>query len=349
MRLGRRTPVALALQGGGALGAFTWGLLDRLLEDGRLAPRAFSGASAGAMNAVVAADGLAAGGPEEARTRLDAFWRAVAGAGGGFGSSPSTWASFWRGLGGASGAGFAALDAMLKASSPYDRTAGNRHPLRAILEQHVDFERLRRARRLAVFVSATDVRTGAARVFAREELSVDVLLASACLPALFHAVEIDGAAYWDGGYVANPPLLALLGPRLPRDVVLVPLNPARRSDAPRSADDIVARVNEITFHAPYLGELRSLALAKRLSRGGLAVGLPARARALRLHVVEADGALAELSGYAKLQTDLSSLEALRDRGRAAAAAWLDGPARDVGRRGGVDLEAAYVDGERWAR
>jgi NTE family protein len=345
----RRTRVALALQGGGALGAFTWGLLDALLEDGRLRPVAFTGASAGAMNAVVAADGLAAGGPEEARARLAAFWRAVGRAGGGFGSAPSAWASFWRGFGGSTGAGFAALDAMLKASSPYERTSGGRHPLRGILEEHVDFERLRRARWLSVFVSATDVRTGAARVFGREELSVDALLASACLPALFHAVEIDGAAYWDGGYSANPPLMPLLGRGLPRDVVLVPLNPSHRPEAPRSADDIVARVHEITFHAPYLAELRALALAKRLSRGGLAVGLPGRARALRLHVVEADGALAHLSGYDKLQIDLASLEALRDSGRAAAAAWLAGPARHTGRRSGVDLEAAHIRDAPWAR
>jgi NTE family protein len=349
MRLARRRPVALALQGGGALGAFTWGLLDALFEDGRLMPVAFTGASAGAMNAAVAADGLAAGGRDEARARLASFWRAVGRASGGFNSAPSAWASFWRGLGMSESAGLAAFDAMLRASSPYERSARGENPLRAIIEAHVDFERLRRARGLSLFVSATDVRTGAARVFARDELSAEVLLASACLPALFQAVEIEGAPYWDGGYAANPPLLPLLGRGLPRDVVLAPLNPMRREQTPRAAGDIVARVNEITFHAPYLSELRAIALAKRLARGGLVVGLPARARALRLHVIEADGALADLSGAAKLQADIGSLEALSERGRASAAAWLAGPARLVGRKSALDLEADFVEGEPWAQ
>ncbi len=349
MGLRRRTPVALALQGGGALGAFTWGLLDAILEDGRLIPRAFTGASAGAMNAVVAADGYAAGGAAGARARLSSFWRAIGEAGNGFAAAPSAWASFWRAVGAPEGAGFAALDAMLRAASPYERNPLNHHPLREIVAEHVDFERLRAARGLAVYVSATDVRTGAARVFCREELDRDVLLASACLPALFHAVEIDGAAYWDGGYAANPPLLPLLARGAPRDVVLAPLNPMRRATAPRSADDIAARVSEITFHAPCLADLRALALAKRLSRGGLALGLPGRARALRLHAIEADGALSDLSSYAKLRTDTGSLEALRDRGRALAAAWLAGPGRRVGRGATLDVEALYFGGEPWAR
>jgi NTE family protein len=309
------------------------------------------------MNAAVAADGVIAGGPEGARARLSSFWRAVGDASGAFAAAPSAWVAFWRSVGAPESAGFAAFDAMLRAASPYDLNPLNLHPLKEIVEAHVDFDRLRRARNISVYVSATDVLTGTARVFKREELSADVLLASACLPALFHAVEIDGTHYWDGGYAANPPLLPLLSRGSPRDVVIAPLNPMRRPDTPRSADDIAARVNEITFNASCLGELKAIGLAKRLARSGIwgmgwlgsGTGLGDRARAMRLHMIDADGALAGLSGYSKLQSDAASLLALRDRGRAIAATWLDGPGRSVGRRATLDVEATFAAGEEWAR
>jgi len=189
----RAKPIALALQGGGAHGAFAWGLLDRLLEDGRLAPKVFTGASAGAMNAVVAADGLLAGGRKGARESLAAFWMAMADASGAFGAIPSVWESLMKNLGINPSAGFAAFDAALRAASPYDLNPLNLHPLRDIIAQHVDFDRLTRQRRLRVHISATDVRTGRARVFDTHELTPDVLIASACLPALFQAVEIGRA------------------------------------------------------------------------------------------------------------------------------------------------------------
>jgi NTE family protein len=345
----QRTPVSLALQGGGALGAFTWGLLDRILEDGRLIPRAFTGASAGAMNAAVAADGLIAGGADGARARLQSFWHAVGAAGGGFAAAPAAWASFWRGLGGVPAAGLAAFDAMLRAAQPFDRPPLSWRPLREIVESHVDFDRLRTARGPALFVGAADVRTGEPRVFARSELSPETLLASACLPALFPAVEIDGAAYWDGGYAANPPLLPLLARGLPRDVVIAPLNPMRREITPRTADEVAARVSEISFNAPLLAELRALGLAKRLARGGLpASGFRGRLRGLRLHLLASDGALNGLASHEKLQTETGFLERLRDLGRAAAEDWLAGSARDVGRRSGLDIEAAAVARAPWA-
>ena len=343
MRLFGRTPVALALQGGGALGAFTWGLLDTLLACPWLSPRAFSGASAGAMNAVVTADGLLAGGPEEARARLAAFWAAVGEQGGGFAAAPSAWESFWRSMGVAPGAGFAAFDALMKAASPYDRPL-DPNPLRAILEDLVDFERLRRARRPAVFIAATDLRTGDARVFTNPELTPDVLLASACLPGLFRAVDIDGAPYWDGGYSANPPLVALLRRGLPRHVLLAPLNPLFRETAPETADDIAARVNEVTFHAPYVAELKALALAKRLAREGGATRLMGRVRRLQLHVIDADHALADASAFAKINTAASALEALRASGQRAAEDWLAARGRRLDRSSALDFAAVSTTG-----
>jgi NTE family protein len=345
----RRRPVSLALQGGGALGAFTWGVLDKILEDGRLIPRAFSGASAGAMNAAVAADGLIAGGADGARARLQSFWHAVGAAGGGFAAAPAAWASFWRGLGGVPAAGLAAFDAMLRAAQPFDRPPLSWRPLREIVEAHVDFDRLRKAKGPALFVGAADVATGEPRVFERTQVTPDALLASACLPALFPAVEIDGASYWDGGYAANPPLLPLLARGLPRDLVIAPLNPMHRETTPRTADDVASRVSEISFNAPLLAELRSLGLAKRLSGGGLvALGLRGRVRALRLHLLASDGALNGFASHEKLQTETGFLERLRDLGRGAASDWLDGPARDVGRRGGLDVESAAVAQAPWA-
>lgn len=345
----RRTPVSLALQGGGALGAFTWGLLDKILEDGRLIPRAFSGASAGAMNAAVAADGLIAGGPDGARARLQSFWHAVGAAGGGFAAAPAAWASFWRGLGGVPAAGLAAFDAMLRAAQPFDRPPLSWRPLREIVEAHVDFDRLRTEKGPAVFIGAADVRTGEPRIFPRAELTADALLASACLPALFPAVEIAADAYWDGGYAANPPLLPLLGRGLPRDLVVAPLNPVRRESIPRTADEVAARVSEISFNAPLLAELRALGLAKRLSHGGLmALGLRGRVRGLRLHLIDSDASLNGIAGHEKLQTEVGFLERLRDLGRAAAAEWLEGPARDVGRRSGLDVEAGALARAPWA-
>jgi len=342
----RAKPIALALQGGGAHGAFAWGLLDRLLEDGRLAPKVFTGASAGAMNAVVAADGLLAGGRKGARESLAAFWMAMADASGAFGAIPSVWESLMKNLGINPSAGFAAFDAALRAASPYDLNPLNLHPLRDIIAQHVDFDRLTRQRRLRVHISATDVRTGRARVFDTHELTPDVLIASACLPALFQAVEIDGAPYWDGGYSANPPLMPLLRPGSPADVVLAPLNPQRCEETPRTADDILRRVTEISFNAPYLAELKTLAVAKRLARGGpIATGLLGRVRRLRLHPIPSDAGLAGLTNFSKHKTDRASLEDLRDRGRETASLWLRSTFARIGKRASLDVEAEFLSDE----
>ncbi|MGD2132894.1 MAG: patatin-like phospholipase family protein [Maricaulaceae bacterium] len=339
----RRRPVALALQGGGALGAFTWGVLDTLLADDRLDVRAFTGASAGAMNAAVAADGLLEGGPERAREKLAAFWREVAEAGAIFNAAPSAWEAFWRKISPASGSSYAAFETLLKATSPYEINPFNINPLRSILEQTIDFDRLRAAERIKVHVSATNVRTGRARIFTTDELSVEVLLASACLPAIYQAVEIDGEAYWDGGYASNPPLSCLLGPDMPCDAILVPLNPQKIERTPRSADEIADRANELTFNAPYLAELKMLALAKRLVRRPFRTGASARAKALRLHEIASDGELADMMHFDKLKADLAFFEELAARGRTVAANWLAGARKNIGKRSSIDLERDFLD------
>lgn len=349
--LNRSKPVGFALQGGGAHGAFTWGVLDRLFEDGRLAPRLFTGASAGAMNAVVAADGWLAGGPDGARERLAALWNAVAETGGPFAAAATAWTSILSKIAGPAGIGFAAFDAALRAASPQVLDPLNLNPLRDIIAAYTDFPRLRRQRRIRLYVSATDARSGRARVFEADELTPDVLLASACLPTLFRTVEIDGAPYWDGGYAANPPLLPLLRRGAPADVVLAPLNPDFVDEAPTSPDGVLRRISEIGFHAPYLGDLRALAVAKRMARGGpMATGLLGRARRLRLHPIAPDDGLEGLGHFSKHKTDRAALDDLFTRGRDTATRWLRRSFPNVGVRPSVDLETEFLSEEPgWER
>jgi NTE family protein len=240
--------INLALQGGGAHGAFTWGVLDYLLEDGRLAIEGISGASAGAMNAVMVADGLARGGPEVARTRLADFWRAASIDG----DLPVIQRRLIERLftfvpleGSPIQAWF---DAISHYFSPYDLNPLNINPLKSLIERFVDFDAVRACTQLQLFVSATNVTTGRLRVFPREKITADAVMASACLPLLFKAVTIDGVPYWDGGYLANPPIFPLFHATSTEDVLIVQINPLQRNEVPTSTHDIVNRVNEISFN-----------------------------------------------------------------------------------------------------
>ncbi|MFN6998880.1 MAG: patatin-like phospholipase family protein [Elioraea tepidiphila] len=314
--------IELALQGGGAHGAFTWGVLDRILEDERIGIAALSGTSAGAMNAVAVADGLTRGGREGAREALARFWRAV--------SDAARFSPVRRGpldiLFGRwsldTSPGYVALDLLSRLASPYDLNPWDVNPLRDVVAAQIDFERVNACDATKVFVTATNVRTGLPKVFRQGRqggITLDAVMASACLPKLFKAVEIDGEAYWDGGFMGNPALFPLVDESDCRDLVIVQINPIRRDRLPVSAADILNRVNEITFNASLIKELRAITLLRRLIE---AEGLEReRYRDMRLHRIGGEG-LEHLSVSSKFNAEWAFLTHLRDLGRDAAERWL---------------------------
>jgi NTE family protein len=329
----------LALQGGGAHGAFTWGVLDRILEDGRIWVDAISGTSAGAMNAVVAAQGMYDGGGEGAREALHRFWRAVSDAGR---ASPMqrTWID--RALGNWSldfSPGYVALDLLNRLASPYETNPWRLNPLRDLVGSMVDFRKVQDCRDMPIFLSATNVETGHARVFAREEITLDVVMASACLPFMYHAVEIDGVPYWDGGYMGNPVLFPLIDNSPCADIAIVQINPVVRRGTPDTAREILNRVNEITFNSSLLKDLWAIDLIGRLMREGkLERG---EFRDIRLHLIEGQEAMASLGASSKLNTEWEFLVLLRDIGRRAAGAFLDQHFDEIGQTGTMDLTGMF--------
>ena len=324
-RAGAARPVHLALQGGGAHGALTWGVLDRLLEDGGFAVRAVSGTSAGAMNAVVLADGFARGGPEGARAALADFWRAVGEAARLSPMRPGVWDRL-RGRYSLDGSpGYLWLDGLARLVPPQALNPLGLDPLREILVAQVDFERVAGGP-IAVHVTATDVRTGLPRVFAGPEIGVDAVMASACLPQLHRAVEIDGEAYWDGGFSANPALLPLAEDSASRDIVIVQLNPARR-EPPRGAREIINRMNEIAFNAR---------CCRRCGRWpGRSGAAPRGLRLHRIHCAE----MADMAASSKLDADWGYLQLLFERGRSLAGVWLAEHGPSVGVAASFDAAA----------
>jgi NTE family protein len=327
--------VDLALQGGGSHGAFTWGVLDRLLQEQWLEIEGISGTSAGAMNAAVLAHGYAKDGREGARTALEAFWRRVSDAArfNPIRRSPldvilGRWTMDTSPL-------FMALDVTSRIFSPYDLNPGGANPLHDILSECIGFEDIRRAP-IQLFITATNVHTGRGRVFRNAELTPDVLLASACLPTMFHAVEIDGQPYWDGGYSGNPTLTPLIRECASNDTILVQVNPVEREGTPRSAREILNRLNEVSFNATLLKELRMIAVLRQVADVGNCEG--ARWAKMRIHRV-ASAIIAHLGSSSKLNAEWAFLTMLRDEGRRAAEAFLAASADDIGHRSSLDLDA----------
>ena len=339
----QRRPVSLALQGGGAHGAFQWGVLDRLLEDDRLDIRAVTASSAGAINAAALISGLHTDGTEGARRQLDLLWREVNLSGGRnvFGDS-SIWSaaltpswlkdtSLWR-----------TAENAAMSMSPYQFNPFNLNPLKRVLDTAINFEAVRGSK-IQLFVAATAVQQGRARVFRTPEITDQVLLASACLPHLFQAVEIEGEPYWDGGYLANPALWPLFYADTPDDILLMPLNPFVREETPRAAGDIMDRLNEIVFNAPLVAELRAVAFVQdmiedgRLRRTG-----EDRYRRLLMHAIEPGPWLCALSLSSKFNTEWTFLNELKTHGRAAATEWLDHCFAEVGVRSSVDIKARFL-------
>ena len=343
----------LALQGGGAHGAFTWGVLDRLLDERRLTYAAISGASAGALNAVIMADGLVANGRAGAQQALWSFWKRVSRAAHAydtlsrpfqalfFAGAFWPWTGLW--LAGPWLAAWSALsEEMTSKLSPYEMNPLNINPLLDLLTDSVDFERLRRCSQMQLFVSATHVGTGELKVFRNRDLSAKTIMASACLPQVFQAVEIDGEAYWDGGYAGNPALLPLIEESEPADLLIVQLNPPERRDHPRSAAAIAGRLNDINFNASLMRELRGVALLKQALEREPATtrfehALFDHLRALRLHRIAADEANVSPSAKARLDPEWSFLTRLHGLGVNAADAWLSRHGGDLGRTSTLNL------------
>jgi NTE family protein len=334
--------IALALQGGGAHGALSWGILDRLLEEPAIDCVGASGTSAGAMNAIVLADGMVRGGPDQARRQLRRFWERV-GAMPGFGSllGPMTGETAAR-LPLEYTPAYVFWDALSRNFSPRDLNPWNYNPLRAPLEETIDFERLRGQSDFQVMVCATNVHTARRRVFTNSDISVDAVLASACLPQMFPAVEIDGASYWDGGYTGNPAMAPLMQ-RMPADCdfVIVRVDPVNREHAPRSVHDILDRVREIGFNSSFWLELTAVAVVLKLVDEG---HLPReRFGRFRFHAIGASAEMEALAASSKLNNHRAFLEHLFTLGRNAADAWLNANLSALGQRSTVDLQKLLVD------
>ena len=333
--------INLALQGGGAHGAFTWGVLDHLLSDERLVVEGISGTSAGAINAVMLADGLARGGRPEAQKRLADFWRATSSTGNlsvvqravmerllSFTPLEGTPVQAW-------------VNALSRYFSPYDFNPLNLNPLKDLIERFVDFETLRGCADLQIFISATNVQTGRVRIFARDKITADAVMASACLPLLFRAVEIDGVPYWDGGYLGNPVIFPFFGTTSTEDVLVVQINPLVRQVTPTSSSEIMNRINEITVNSSLLGEYRAIEFVARLiGQGKLPRGTgPGQYRRINVHRIVLDRFGTHFDAFSKLSTDYDFFEMLHVSGKRAARRFLDEHFDDIGVKSTVDLRA----------
>jgi NTE family protein len=336
----KQKTINLALQGGGAHAAFGWGVLDRLLEDERIDVEGISATSAGAMNAACLAYGMAIGGRQAARQVLADFWKRVADAAAWSPLQPSwydrlarNWRLEWS-------PSFLGLDMASRLFSPYEFNPINLNPLRDALVASVDFEELQKAiSPIRLFLAATNVRTGKVKIFQGAEICADAVLASACLPFLFQAIEIDGEHYWDGGYMGNPAIFPLIYGCASRDVVVVHINPIERPELPRSARDILNRVNEISFNSSLMREMRAIHFVNNLVESGQLGG---GRKEMLIHAIAADELMTQLGASSKLNAERSFLAHLRDSGRSYAETWLDATFEHLGERSTVDIQSRYL-------
>ena len=331
--------INLALQGGGAHGAFTWGVLDKLFEDDRLWIEAISGTSAGAMNAVVAAQGMYEDGAAGARRRLHEFWHATSCAARASPIRRSPWAHLTGSWSLETSPGYLFLDLLQRVASPYDLNPLDLNPLRDMVARLVDFGQVRACTDMEIFVAATNVESGRVRIFERDEITLDVVMASACLPYLHKAVEVEGSPYWDGGFMGNPPLFPFFYNSPANDVVIVQINPVFRPGTPRSAQEILNRVNEITFNSALLHELRAVDFVRRLIENGK-LG-PDEYRRMNIHIIEARKQMRPLDASSKLNAEWAFLRHLFGIGRDAAQRWLRHHYDDLGVRSSVDIRQMF--------
>lgn len=332
-------PISLALQGGGAHGALSWGVLDRLASSDQVDVKAITATSAGAMNAVAFAAGMAKGGAAGAQAGLEAFWTEVSKRSAPYSKlktpeilkplmpwSPSN-----------------LMSVMTAIASPYDLNPFDLNPLKDAVEASIDFDAVRESG-IALHLAATNVETGRARVFTGDEINVDAVLASACLPQTFKAVEIEGAPYWDGGYMGNPSLFPLIYSDAPKDILLVMLNPLSRAGVPKTAGAIQERLNEINFNSSLLGELRAIGFVQKLLDDNmLADGARGEYRRLFLHIIRGGAAMCDLELETKYNTDLTFLQSLRERGAGLAETWLGESVKHVGKKSSVDIRTEFLE------
>jgi NTE family protein len=338
--------INLALQGGGAHGAYTWGVLDRILREEDIEIAAISGSSAGALNGAALKAGMVTGGREGARAALDDLWRKVGAVGD---LRLTNWLQSFD-LGPLARAieysvPFSFADTMTRIVSPYSYGPFYRNPLRPVVEA-LDFDCVCAEEGPRLFIGATRVSNGKIRVFTGDEITTDAILASACLPTLFQAVEIDDVetgqveAFWDGGYTGNPALFPLFDPDLPSDIVIVNINPMERVDVPTTPQQIQNRINEISFNTSLLRELRAIAFVQRLiAEGQLAEGQMKR---VFVHMISDDALMNSLSVATKMVPTALVLARLKAAGEAAAETFIAAHLDDVNARGTVDLAAMYT-------
>jgi NTE family protein len=332
--------INLALQGGGAHGAYTWGVLDRLLDEERLEVEAISGTSAGAMNAAVFADGMGRGGRAEAKRSLEMFWQNISKASQYGPLQPSAFDGATSGWNLDHSAAFVAFDMLTRMLSPYQFNPMNHNPLRQVLENSVDFKRLEGCRAIKLFISASNVKTGKVRVFKSGEITPDVLLASACLPFLFQAVTIDGEPYWDGGYMGNPAIFPLIYGAQTPDVLIVQVNPLGCDRVPTTASDIMNRLNELSFNSSLMREMRAIAFVTDLIDGGKLDSN--QYKRINVHWIEAEKQMRGLGVSSKLNARMDFLLHLKAIGREVADRWISTHFDAIGRRSTIDVKEMFL-------
>jgi NTE family protein len=332
--------INVALQGGGSHGAFSWGVLDRLLEDPRIEIDGISGTSAGAMNATVLAYGLVSGGQDQARLALETFWRKISERG-----CMSPLQNPW--LNGMTGSltmdlspAWLVFDFLTRIFSPYQLNPCNLNPLREVLTETVDFEVLRTNTHVKLFLCATNVLSGRMRVFSTQEVTAQTVLASSCLPQLFQAVEIDGECYWDGGFMGNPPIYPLIYETQTCDVLIIRINPIRINKVPTTAYEILDRVNTLSFNSSLMREMRAIDFVTRLIDEGALDR--SRYRRILIHSIDAEAEMSRLGASSKFNANWRFLRELFDLGRARAGAWLDGNFDALGRRSSTDITKTFL-------
>jgi NTE family protein len=337
--------INVALQGGGAHGAFGWGVLDKLMEDGRIDVEAMSATSAGAMNATVFAYGFMKGGRDGARAMLEQFWRRTSDAGKMSSPIKSSPIDAWlRAFGiNQEPMAYRAFEFMTHIMSPYEFNPMNLNPLKDVLTATVDFDELRTCTSTRLRLCATSVRTGKARIFKNDEITAEAVLASACLPLLFQAVEVDGEHYWDGGFIGNPAIYPLIYDSGTADILIVHINPIVREELPKKSADIMNRVNEISFNSSLMREMRAIAfVSKLIDDDWIKPEMKDRLNRVLIHAIRSDDVMSSFSVASKFNTDWDFLTHLRDLGREATALWLDTHFDDINTRSSVDVRGEYL-------
>ncbi len=334
--------VGLALQGGGAHGAFTWGVLDRLLEEDELVADGICGTSAGAINAVVTAYGLHVGGKDKAKELLEKLWRNISKSGSLL-FKPSMVDKYFSEGDMYQSLGYMFFNSMSQMFSPYQFNPTNNNPLREILNDLVDFNELKKYNQKKLFVCATNVKTNRAKVFSNQEITVEAVLASACLPHLFQAIEIKGEYYWDGGYMGNPPLQPLIDNTEVGDLLLIKINSINIEELPTSARDIADRINEICFNSSLINEMHLIHYKNELVRRGIKLDEDNFSREIFVHSISAHEALGHLNYSSKMNTSWDFILDLKNKGRFYAEKWLKHEFHEVGIKSSFDIEKHFFD------